>query len=247
MYAEYISSGRAGSGYRKSFEDLAVDWQCSKTTVYLAIKRAKKRAKDHVQRNPDALTLKPADLLGQIERGFMRLEGLKRETSLIEENLRNLFHQVPKHSKVTKLSFGKAPGKNAPVRSRKVRIHFLSWSTREFELSALYGLEANHKTTPDEEAYEKHRYVIRELLELELARTEALKSDESLVRLRKEVDRKKLLTWTPVVMRMSSLVNAWEDLERKTVTEKDLEALSEYLTWLEKKNESQGLSQAQVS
>jgi hypothetical protein len=236
MYAEYLASGRAGAAYRKSFEDLAQDWQCSKTTVCHAMKCAKKRAKENPFRDPAHFVLKPADLLGQIERGFMRLERLKREVIFIEENLRNLFHQVPKHSRVTKLTFSKSSNTDDDRQPRKVRIHFLSWSTREFELSPLYGIEANHHNTPDEERYERHRYVIRDLLEQELARTEHDSADESLVRLGKEVDRKKLLSWSPVVMRLASLVNSWEDLERGVVSEKDLEALSEYLTGLEKKN-----------
>lgn len=243
MYAEYVAAARHGPEHRKNYEDLALSWQLSKTTVYHAIANARIRAKERDGHNAETATMKPADVIGQIERAWTRLEGLKREVSLVEENLRNLFHQVPKHSKYSKVSYGKAPGKTSAMKPRKMRIHFLTWSTREFELSPLYGFEANHKNTAEEEAYEKHRYVVRELLEMEFARTEPHKSDEQIGRLRKEVDRKKLLHWTPFIMRLRNLGNSWEDLQNGAITEKRLEEISEYLTTLEKKNESEGLAQ----
>lgn len=241
MYAEYLAAENAGAGFRKSFERLALNWQVSKTTVCNAIQDAKKRRDDLEKTDPNAFRLTPADILGQIERAGLRLEGLKKEMSLVEENLRKMFRLVPKDSAGTGGDLSK--GSKAKRGARTVRVYFLSSETREFQLSAGYGSAPDHKLTPDEEAFEKHRYVIRDLLEPEHTRTEPQKTDESLVRLRKEIDRKKLMTWAPVVMRMRNLVNAWEDLERGVILERDLEALSDYLTWLEKKNSSKGFAQ----
>jgi len=233
MYAEYLAAENAGAGFRKSFERLALNWQVSKTTVYHAIKDAKRRRDEREKIDPNAFKLTPADILGQIERGILRLDGLKKEMSLVEEHLRKMFHIVPKESESQK-------GTKTKRGARTARVHFLSSETREFQLSVGYGSQPDHKLTPEEEAFEKHRYVVRDLLEPEHERTEPQKSDEALVRLRKQIDRKKLMGWAPIIMRMRNLVNAWDDLDRGVITERDLDALSDYLTGLEKKNEAEG-------
>jgi len=238
IYAEYRAASDAGTPL--SFEQLAYNWQISKTTVYHAIRSARLREEWQEKANPGAFKLKPADVLGQIERGFKKLEGLKKEISIVEEHLRKMFHLVKERADTPEADSAKGPRRKRGPHS--IRVQFHGAETREFQLSAGYGSDPEHKLTPDEEAYEKHRYVVRDLLEPEHDRTEPAKGDEALVRLRKEIDRKKLTSWAAIVMRMRNLVNAWEDLERGVILERDLEALSDYLTGLEKKNEAEGLS-----